>query len=173
MHTIVRELNEEKVTESRSQSHSRRSSSDFRSEIAGKRVFERLRLIGERQADPELNLANERSFVRWAHIALYLLAIGGALIRQVQIPLRLAGIITMMYACFLVVRAAVRHRLRIKVLRKSEGQNQVDDAFLENWSPQLYGAVLIFLLIVLGGVALLSTFPDIVRYINPSTDPKL
>jgi uncharacterized membrane protein YidH (DUF202 family) len=149
------------------QSHLRKRSADFRREIAGKRTIERLRAIGERQSDPELNMANERSFVRWAHISLYLLAIGGLLLRQPETSFRIAATILIIYSCVLVCRAAWRHRLRIKVLRKSADESKIGDAFLENAGPQVYGFIVFGVLTLLGVTALTNSWPDIVSYLFP------
>eukprot|EP00475_Leptophrys_vorax_P037435 TRINITY_DN64594_c0_g1_i1.p1 TRINITY_DN64594_c0_g1~~TRINITY_DN64594_c0_g1_i1.p1 ORF type:complete len:175 (-),score=28.73 TRINITY_DN64594_c0_g1_i1:40-564(-) len=147
--------------------HLRKRSAEFRKEIAGKRTTEKLRALGERQSDPELNMANERSFVRWAHISLYMLAIGGLLLRQVSTVLRICAMILIIYSCIMVIRAALRHRLRIKVLRKSADEAKIDDAFLENAGPQIYGVIVIGVLSMLGFTALVSVWPDVVSWLFP------
>ncbi len=131
-----------------------------------RRTYEKVTELGTRESDPELHMANERSFVRWSHVALYLLAIGGALMRDEWNTVKYVGIICVLYGTVLSVRATYRHRKRIKVLRKALDENHVDEAFLENWGPQIYGVVVISILLFLAVIAFTNSFSDIVQFLK-------
>jgi uncharacterized membrane protein YidH (DUF202 family) len=142
--------------------NSRRRGSDFRNEIALKRSVEKLdELGGTRESDPELHMANERSFVRWSHVALYLLAIGGALMRENWGIVKYVGVVCVLYGTVLAVRATFQHRKRIKVLRKALSEESVDSAFLEIRGPQIYGGLVLLILLFLALAAFGNSYGDI------------